>query len=267
MPPSIGRFDGFTSAFLTARKKRILWLIAAMLLLAAPSGAQQAPQQTATPSQPAAPQGQAPAQNSAQEQTPITLPPGTQLALILTHPVDSKVMHRGNKIFAQITDPVLADNDSQVAIPAGAYVQGKVEKLTRQGTRANLLLQSVSIAFPDGYILNVNGPLEIESEEGTALINPSNGAKVGAILGPFIGSGVGTAIGAAAHTTQTTNFAGMTMTTNTLKGVAIGGITANHVSILRDAGADAVAVISAVFAHDSVDAIERAARTIALAMR
>src|SRR5437588_4330605 len=95
MPPSIGRFDGFTSAFLTARKKRILWLIAAMLLLAAPSGAQQAPQQTATPSQPAAPQGQAPAQNSAQEQTPITLPPGTQLALILTHPVDSKVMHRG----------------------------------------------------------------------------------------------------------------------------------------------------------------------------
>src|SRR5437588_4492827 len=44
---------------------------------------------------PISPQGQAPAQNSAQEQTPITLPPGTQLALILTHPVDSKVMHRG----------------------------------------------------------------------------------------------------------------------------------------------------------------------------
>jgi len=49
--------------------------------------------------------------------------------------------------------------------------------------------------------------------------------------------------------------------------VAIGGITADNAPILRDAGADAVAVISAVFAHDSDDAIERAARTIALAMR
>lgn len=104
-------------------------------------------------------------------------------------------------------------------------MQGKVEELTRQGSRAKLLMQSVSIAFPDGYVLNVNGPLEIESEEGTAWINPSAGAKAGAVLAPLIGSGLGTAIGAAVHTTQTTSFGGMTMTSNTPKGVAIGGVS------------------------------------------
>ncbi|HKW32172.1 MAG TPA: hypothetical protein VJN92_04155 [Candidatus Acidoferrum sp.] len=41
----------------------------------------------------------------------------------------------------------------------------------------------------------------------------------------MIGSGLGTAIGIAAHTTQTTNFAGMTMTSETPKGMAIGSIT------------------------------------------
>ncbi len=221
MPSSFRGFETFTSVFQTVQKKRILWPIWAMILLVAPSGAQQTPQRPAPPDGQASPQ--MPAQNPAQEETPVTLPPGTQLALILTHPVDSKVMHRGDKVFAQTTDPVLAGD--QVAIPAGAFVQGKVEELTRQGSRAKLLMQSVSIAFPDGYVLNVNGPLEIESEEGTAWINPSAGAKAGAVLAPLIGSGLGTAIGAAVHTTQTTSFGGMTMTSNTPKGVAIGGVS------------------------------------------
>lgn len=222
MPSSIRRFEAFSSLLRGSQRKRILWLIIlAMLLLAASSSAQQASQRPTPPADQASPQ--APAQNPPQNEAPLTLPPGTQLALILTHPVDSKVMHRGDQAFAQTTDPVLADN--QVAIPAGAFVQGKVEKLSRQGSRAKLLMQSVSIAFPDGYVLNVSGPLEIESEEGTAWLNPSDSAKAGAILAPFIGSGLGTAIGAAVHTTQTTNFAGTTMTSSTPKGVVIGGIT------------------------------------------
>jgi len=78
-------------------------------------------------------------------------------------------MRRGDTIFAETTAPVLAED--LVVIPSGAFVQGKVEKIT------------------------------------------------------LVGSGVGTAIGAAAPTTQTTTFAGMTMTSETPKGVAIGGIT------------------------------------------
>ena len=209
------------------RKMQILLPMLAILLLALPGGAQQTqppaqgPQAPPPPDAPPAKQ-EAP-QDPVRSPSLITLPPGTQLALILTHPIDSKATHRGDTVFAETTSPVFADN--QVAIPAGAFVQGKVEKLTRHGSRAELLMQSLSVALPDGSVVNIKGPLEITSGEGTAWRNPSDGAKAGAILAPFIGSGLGTAIGAAAHTTQTTTFAGMTMTSQTLKGVAIGSIT------------------------------------------
>lgn len=213
------------------RKMQALWLVLTIFLLSAPCWSQQTqqspqgqqglPRLDAPPTEQAPPQ--APAQNPAQAEPPIILRAGTQLALILTHPIDSKTMHRGDAIFAETTSPVFADN--QVVIPAGAYVQGKVEKLTRQGSRAELSMQSVSVALPDGSVVQIKGPVEITSGEGTAWRNPSDGAKAGALLAPLIGSGLGTAIGAAAHTTQTTTFAGMTMTSSTPKGVAIGSIT------------------------------------------
>ena len=49
--------------------------------------------------------------------------------------------------------------------------------------------------------------------------------------------------------------------------VAIGGITAENAGTLRRAGADAVAIISAVFGEGDPDAVERAARAIAAACR
>jgi hypothetical protein len=212
------------------RKMQTLWLILAILLLALPGGAQQTQEtqpsaqgQQGPPRPDAPPVEQEAPQEPAQNPSPVTLPPGTQLALILTHPIDSKTMRRGDTVFAETTAPVFADN--LVAIPAGAFVQGKVEKLTRQGSRARLLMQSVSVALPDGSVAVIKGPLEITSGEGTAFRNPSDGAKAGAVLAPLIGMGLGTAIGEAAHTTQTTTFAGMTMTSQTLKGVTIGGIT------------------------------------------
>ena len=183
----------------------------------APPGPQEGAPLDATPSRQEPPQ--APAQNSA----PLTLPAGTQLALVLTHPIDSKATRRGDTVFAETTAPVFADD--QVVIPAGAFVQAKVEKLSRRGSRADLLMQSVSVALPDGSVVNIKGPVEVTSGEGTALRNPGNTAKVLALVAPFVGSGLGTAIGEAAHTTETTTFAGMTMTSQTLKGVTIGGIT------------------------------------------
>lgn len=208
-------------------KMQILWPILAILLLAQPGGAQQtqptAQGQQGPPRRDAPPAEQGAPQEPAQNPSPVTLPSGTQLALILTHPINSKTIRRGDTVFAETTAPVFADN--LVAIPAGAFVQGRVEKLTRQGSRAKLLMQSVSVALPDGSVVNIKGPLEVASGEGTAFRNPSDGAKAGAVLAPLIGMGLGTAIGEAAHTTQTTTFAGMTMTSQTLKGVTIGGIT------------------------------------------
>lgn len=209
------------------RRVQILWPALAILLLAAPGGAQQtqqSPQAQQGPPRPDAPPAeQAAPQEPAPNTAPITLSAGTQLALILTHPIDSKTIHRGDTIFAETMSPLLADD--QVIVPSGAFVQGKVEKLTRQGSRAELLMQSLSVALPDGSVVNIKGPVEISSGEGTAWRNPSDGAKAGVVLAPFIGSGLGTAIGIASHTTQTMPFGNSTITTSTPKGMAIGSIT------------------------------------------
>lgn len=209
------------------RKMQILWPILTILLLALPSRAQQtqlSAQEQQGPPPPQVPSNQqASPQAPEQNPSPVALPAGTHLALILTHPIDSKTMHKGDTVFAETTAPVLAED--QMVIPPGAFVQGKVEKVTRRGSRADLVMQSVSVALPDGSVVTIKGPVEITSGEGTAWRNPSGGAKAGAFLAPLIGMGLGTAIGEAAHTTQTTTFAGMTMTNQTLKGVTIGGIT------------------------------------------
>ena len=213
MPSNIRRLGVFSTVFC-----RTPWPILAIFVLVTPSGAQQP--EPLPPNRQGAPHS--PAQNPPGE-FPITLPGGTQLALVLTHPIDSKVTHRGDSVFAQITDPVLVDN--QVVIPAGTFVQAKVERLTRQGNRAELWMQSASLAFSDGYVVNLTGPLEIKGGDGTAWSNPSTGAKTGAALATFLGAGLGTAVGAAVHTTQTSSLGGMTITSSTPKGMAIGSIT------------------------------------------
>jgi len=209
---------------LAASKRQSVWQILVVFLLALPSMAQERPQAMAGAESQAAAQSpsRAPAENAASDEANTTLPAGTRLALVLTHPVDTRTTHRGDDIYTETTAPVTLDK--RVVMPAGTFVQGKVEKLTRHGTRAEMVMRSVAIIFPDGYVTNIGGLMTIESEEGTAWINPGTSTKAGVVAAPLVGLGLGTAIGAAAHTTQTTNFAGMTMTTSTPKGIAIGSV-------------------------------------------
>jgi len=205
-------------------KRQSLWPILGVFLLAITSMAQERPQVTTGAESQAGVRSpsQAPAENAAPDAASATLPAGTRLVLILTHSVDSRTTHRGDEIYTETTAPVTLDK--RVVMPAGTFVQGKVEKLTRHGTRAEMVMRSVSIIFPDGYVTNIGGPMTIESEEGTAWINPGTSTKAGVVAAPLVGLGLGAAIGAAAHTTQTTNFAGMTMSTSTPKGIAIGSM-------------------------------------------
>jgi hypothetical protein len=158
--------------------------------------------------------------NPEPQPTTVTISAGTHLALALTHPVDSHSTHRGDEIFAQTTSPLIVLN--RVVIPAGTFVQGKVDKMTRRGSRGELLMQSVSIAFPNGYVATITGPLSMESDEGTAWNNPSSGAKAGIILAPLAGAGIGTAIGAGQHTT--TSLGGTTINSVSTKALAIGSL-------------------------------------------
>lgn len=152
----------------------------------------------------------------------VTVPAGTRFALVLTHPVNSKTTHRGDEVYAQISAPVAAG--AQAVIPAGTFVQGQVQKLSRRGSRGEFLMQSVSLIFPNSYVLPVTGPVNIESDEETAYRNPSGRAKVLAIAAPLAGAGVGALIGSAAHTTQSMPFGGQTLTTSSPVGVGIGSM-------------------------------------------
>jgi hypothetical protein len=70
-------------------------------------------------SQPAAPPDPAQVQVDAQGSN-ITIPAGTHLALVLTQPVQTRYVRRGDDIYAQVTSPVDAEN--QVVIPPGTFV-------------------------------------------------------------------------------------------------------------------------------------------------
>ena len=112
------------------------------------SMAQQAP-----PGGPVHSAAQSAQQNPATQQSNIVLPAGTRVALVLAHPLNSKSVHRGDEIYTQTTAPVVAGD--QVAIPAGTFVQAKVEKLVQpHNGRAEILAQSVALVFPNGYVVD-----------------------------------------------------------------------------------------------------------------
>jgi type IV secretion system protein VirB10 len=193
-------------------------LTLAITLLAAAAGAQQMPQPSTLPDSPVAQQSSS--QYSSATDDTVTLPAGTRLVLVLTHALDSKTTHRGDELYAQLSAPVTLGD--RVAIPAGTFVQGKVESMKRDGSRARITMQSASLAFLDGYVANIRGPLQFVSEEGTAWNDPTTAAKTGIFVAPLLGSGIGLAIGSAFH--ESSNLGGMTITSTSPEALGIGSL-------------------------------------------
>lgn len=127
------------------------------------------------------------------QKTVVTIPAGTQVALVLTHPIQSRYIRRGDDIYAQTTAPVLSGNE--MVIPPGTFVQGTVDKLGHQGDRGELHLQSVTITFADGYVAPISGPLTVETNEGYAIKDPGSKRGVAALALPAAGAGLGALIG------------------------------------------------------------------------
>jgi hypothetical protein len=125
--------------------------------------------------------------------TTVSVLAGTRIALILTQPVQTRYLRRGDDIYAQITSPVVSG--SEVVIPPGTFVQAKLDKIERHGDRGELRLQSMAITFADGYVAPVPGPITMQSDEGYMLKDPGKGRIVGAIALPLAGAGIGSLIG------------------------------------------------------------------------
>ena len=215
MPQSFSRISSQFS-FLTVIKYRLVLSVLAFFLAGFSGLAQE--------------QSLAPAAAGAQARSPnaqtidknnVLVLTGTRIALVLTHPIQSRSIHRGDDIYAQITSPVTSGNE--VVIPPGTFVQGKVDKLERKGGRGELHLQSMTITFPNGYVGPISGPVTLESDDGYALKDPGKQRIVGAFALPATGLGLGTLIGHAAGG-KGTNINGMTFNPGGLKSTAIGGM-------------------------------------------
>lgn len=138
-------------------------------------------------------QENSPPDQTAKANETITIPAGTHLALVLTQPVQSRYVRRGDDVYAQVTSPVSSGN--QMVIPPGTFVQGTIDRLGRDGGRGELRLQSMSITFPDGYVAPISGPVTIRTDEGYAIKDPGKNRAVGAFVLPAAGVGLGALIG------------------------------------------------------------------------
>jgi hypothetical protein len=182
-------FSSVSASGASARKRRAqAFCLLAALLVTFNSPAQDQPQ---TPQKPDS--LQSPDQQDAKNAAIVMVPAGTRVALVLTQPIQSRHIHRGDDIYAQITSPVNSGNE--VVIPPGTFVQGKVDKLERKVGQAELHLQSMSMTLPDGYVVPLSGPVTLESSEGYAFKDPGPGRSVGVFALPLAGAGLGALIG------------------------------------------------------------------------
>jgi hypothetical protein len=203
--------------------------ITTTLLLTLSSFAEQKPPIQPPDSQPIAKEISASAQPASEAAT-ITVPAGTSIALVLTHPIQSRYIHHGDSIYAQVISPIAAGD--QVVIP-----EGKVDKLGRNGSRGELYLQSMSITYPDGYVAPITGPITLESDEGYALKDPGKGRTGVLIAAPLAGTGLGALIGHSVASSQ-----GTTLTSSIPQGCIPGspGCLSSTITGPPDKGKDTV---------------------------
>lgn len=88
----------------------------------------------------------------------IALAAGTKVELVVTTPVWAKSTKAGDPLYTQTNFPVTTGD--QVAIPAGSWVQGTIEGITRPTRRqshAELQVLFTTIIFADGYAVALPG--------------------------------------------------------------------------------------------------------------
>ncbi len=88
----------------------------------------------------------------------VTLSAGTKLELLVTRPVWTLTAKAGDVFYAQASFPVVAGMG--IAIPAGTYVEGTIENVTRptrRTSRAEIVVLFTKIIFANGYVVPLQG--------------------------------------------------------------------------------------------------------------
>jgi hypothetical protein len=153
--------------------------------------------------------------------TVLTIPAGTSIPLTLKQAISTKTARSGDPVYAETAFPFVLNE--KVVIPAGTYIQGKIERVQRGGHvkgRAEVLIHFTSMIYPNGYTVMLGGSIEntpgaentsMKDSEGTIRQDSEAGKKAesaagGAIAGATIGgvtnglkgAGIGAGVGGAA---------------------------------------------------------------------
>jgi hypothetical protein len=145
----------------------------------------------------------------------LIIPAGTRVPLSLKQAISTKTAKSGDPVYAETSFPFVVNE--KVAIPAGTYIQGKIERAHRGGHvkgRAELLIHFTSMIYPSGYTVMLGGSVENtpgaektsmkdsegtirqDSDAGKKVKSAAEGATTGAVIGAITGGGKGAGIGA-----------------------------------------------------------------------
>jgi len=87
-----------------------------------------------------------------------TVPAGTKVLLQLRSAINSRSAKPGDGVYLSSAFPVVVGN--RVMIPAGVYVQGVIDRVTRAGRikgKAQLDMHFTSMIFPNGTVVEIPG--------------------------------------------------------------------------------------------------------------
>jgi len=145
----------------------------------------------------------------------LTIPAGTRIPLSLKQAISTKTAKDGDPVYAETAFPFVVNE--RVVIPAGTYVQGKIERAQRGGHvkgRAEVLIHFTSMIYPNGYTVMLGGSVENtpgaektsmkdsegtirqDSDAGKRAREAAGGATTGAVIGAITNGGKGAGIGA-----------------------------------------------------------------------
>lgn len=155
------------------------------------------------------------------EKSLLTIPAGTSIPLSLKQAISTKSARTGDPVYAETAFPFVVNE--RVVIPAGTYIQGKIERVQRGGHvkgRAEVLIHFTSMIYPSGYTVMLGGSIEntpgaektsMKDSEGTirqdsdagkkaetAAGTAATGATIGGVTNGLKGAGIGAAAGGAA---------------------------------------------------------------------
>ena len=176
-----------------------------------------------TPVAPDQPASSAPPASASADpgKTMLTIPAGAMVPLSLKQAISTKTAKNGDPVYAETAFPFVVNE--KVVIPAGTYIQGKIERVQRGGHvkgRAEVLIHFTSMIYPNGYTVMLGGSVEntpgaektsMKDSEGTirqdsdagkkaetAAGAATTGAVIGAVTNGLKGAGIGAGVGGAA---------------------------------------------------------------------